>query len=197
MRLSEDIGCTGVECSVDTLNLIKIQDSPPLYYEYMPFPCTEFAFGTNLTKVANVYSKAMCAEPETKDIIFDACCPSPDVSTPYWKSKFFFIQNKSFLFFICTFCLNLQLSLNPDKAWSYCEYTAEKISFSSNKERCESEGGTVCDWELYANPSGNEKCNVGIPSFYNSWRWTNQTCFTQVKGKFHKKDVLTVFLSHI
>lgn len=87
VRLSDDIDCTGVECEVDTLSLIKIQESPPLYYEYMPFPCTELAFSNKFRKVTNRHSKAMCAEPGLQDLIFDACCPAVPPATQYWIGK--------------------------------------------------------------------------------------------------------------
>ena len=89
VKLSDDIQCTGVECRVDTLTLIKIQESPPLYYEYMPFPCTELAFSNKLGKVTNIYKKAMCAEKGIKDLVFDSCCPGIAKSSNYWKGKCF------------------------------------------------------------------------------------------------------------
>ena len=96
VRLSNDIDCTGVECEVDTLTLIKIQESPPLYYEYMPFPCTELSFSNNFKKVTNRYSKAMCAEPGLQDLIFDTCCPAVPPATPFWIGKLFQKLRKRF-----------------------------------------------------------------------------------------------------
>lgn len=90
VRLSDSIDCTGVECRVDTLSLIKIQDSPPLYYEYMPLPCIELAFSKSSTKVTNAYGEAMCADPGIKDVVFDSCCPGSPPATPFWIGKFFF-----------------------------------------------------------------------------------------------------------
>ena len=76
VELTHDLECYEDECTVDTLNLIKIQNSPPLYFEFMPFPCVELAFSTQAKKVVDQYSRAMCADPLVKDVIFDVCCPS-------------------------------------------------------------------------------------------------------------------------
>lgn len=76
---------------MDTLSLIKIQDSPPLYYEFMPPPCIELAFFNEFKKVVNGYSKAMCADPGVKDVVFDSCCPAivPPI-TAWWNGKSYF-----------------------------------------------------------------------------------------------------------
>lgn len=65
--------------------MIQIQDSPPLYYEYMQFPCVELAFPKNSKKVLDVYGRAMCADPDVKDVVFDSCCPAVPPATNYWK----------------------------------------------------------------------------------------------------------------
>ena len=86
VELTHDLECYEDECTVDTLNLIKIQNSPPLYFEFMPFPCVELAFSTQAKKVVDQYSRAMCADPLVKDIIFDSCC-GPDSASASWESK--------------------------------------------------------------------------------------------------------------
>jgi hypothetical protein len=86
VRLDEDLTCTGVECVVDTLTLIKIKEG--LYYEYMPQPCAELAFTKDAKKAVNYYYRGVCADPGVKDVVRDTCCPSPEESTPFWRSKF-------------------------------------------------------------------------------------------------------------
>ena len=77
VRLEDDLTCTGVECEVNTLSLIKMGDSAsPIYYEYMPFPCIEMAFIINGKKVVDAYSRAMCADPGVNDLVMDSCCPA-------------------------------------------------------------------------------------------------------------------------
>ena len=92
VRLSDDIPCSGVECKVDTLSLIKIQDAPALYYEYMPFPCIELAFSTNLAKVTDRHSRAMCAEPGIKELVFDSCCPAVPPASRSWIGELFVLN---------------------------------------------------------------------------------------------------------
>ena len=87
VRLENDLACTGVECNVDTLSMIKIKDSPALYYEYMPPPCIEMAFPKDVTKVVDNYNRVMCADPGVKDTVADACCPAIPPATPYWTGK--------------------------------------------------------------------------------------------------------------
>lgn len=67
------------------------------------------------------------------------------------------------------------------RAWSYCKYSGEKVSYSLNEERCNSYGGTVCDAERIFPYGQNQTCGLGIPNWLPSFRWTNQTCTVQVK----------------
>ena len=103
VKLEEDLTCTGVECEVDTLSLIKIQDTPPLYYEYMPGPCVNLAFGDNFKKVVNSYSNAMCVHTGVQETVFDSCCPGVPPATPYWKGMLTYAKS-------LTFCLHWKSS---------------------------------------------------------------------------------------
>lgn len=84
VELTEDLDCDGDECEVDTLSLIEIESNPPLYYEFMPFPCVELAFNTEAKKVVDDYNRAMCADPLVKDVVSESCCP--DLGD-WWQGK--------------------------------------------------------------------------------------------------------------
>jgi len=152
VELTQDLACYGDECAVDTLGLIKIQNDPPLYYEFMPFPCVELAFSTQAKKVVDQYQRAMCADPHVKDVVFESCCPVGELGTN-WQ----------------------------DKALSYCKYSGEKMSFDGSKERCELEGGIMCDFKELHPYKLSQSCGLGIQRWSNSFRWTSESCSTQVK----------------
>lgn len=85
------------------------------------------------------------------------------------------------------------MDFSVGKAWSYCEYSGEKISYDSNKDRCEGFNGTVCDFESFSADVNRMECHLGIQSYSNSFHWTNQTCSTQAKSKFL---VSLILISH-
>lgn len=57
------------------------------------------------------------------------------------------------------------------------------MSFDGSKTRCEAEGGTMCDWNDLHASHFSSSCGLSRQRYHNSFRWTNQTCSTQVKGK--------------
>jgi hypothetical protein len=91
VRLEKDLECTGVECNLATMTIIKMKDD--LYYEYMPSACAELAFSKAPKKVVDNYYRAACVDPGIKDVVTDTCCPAPEDSTPFWISKFESVHN--------------------------------------------------------------------------------------------------------
>lgn len=87
VELSEDLTCYDEECDVDTLSLIEIESDPPLYYEFIPFPCIELAFSTGVKKVVDRYHRAMCADPLVKDVVSESCCPDIGTVGAWYESK--------------------------------------------------------------------------------------------------------------
>lgn len=61
VTLGENLGCTGFECDVDNLRVIKVQASPVIYYEYVRPACVEMAFSddSSLKKVVDSVKDAM------------------------------------------------------------------------------------------------------------------------------------------
>mmetsp|Transcript_3881 Transcript_3881/g.6489 ORF Transcript_3881/g.6489 Transcript_3881/m.6489 type:complete len:2423 (+) Transcript_3881:72-7340(+) len=71
--LDENVQCTGIECSVDTLRTVEI--SHGIFYEYIRPPCVYQAFYEN-AKVVSIqrwHVNTMCADPRT-DVATTACC---------------------------------------------------------------------------------------------------------------------------
>ena len=149
VELDEDLDCNGDECSVDTLSLIEMESSPPLYYEFMPFPCIELAFSTDAKKVVDQHNRAMCADPLVNNVVLESCCPA-----------------------------DLQ-----GRASSYCEYSGEKMSFEGSKSRCEAAAGSMCDWNVLRASHISPSCGLSHRRYENSFRWTSESCSTQVLGK--------------
>jgi hypothetical protein len=62
---------------MDSLMVVKVQNNPPIYYEYQRRPCVELSFYDNPTKISNTWDLSMCANPKV-DAAHDACCSNPD-----------------------------------------------------------------------------------------------------------------------
>ena len=48
VRLTDDIACDGLECAVETLRVVQVND---VFYEYVRRPCVDFAFLSNAKTV--------------------------------------------------------------------------------------------------------------------------------------------------
>ncbi len=80
VTLESDVTCTGDECNVDSLNVVKVQQNPPIYYEYMRAPCVELSFYDDAKKISSGDDrKSMCGNPKV-DAAYDACCQEPNAS---------------------------------------------------------------------------------------------------------------------
>ncbi len=81
VTLDSDVACTGKECDVDSLIVVRIQQNPPIYYEYIRSPCVELSFYENAKKITTDWDKSMCGNPKL-DSAHDACCEDPFASYP-------------------------------------------------------------------------------------------------------------------
>lgn len=83
--LDENIPCTGLECSVDTVRTVEVADG--IFYEYVRPPCVYQAFYNNAKLVPRSRSKSgtVCADPRT-EVASTACCPGGSVRS--WNSTF-------------------------------------------------------------------------------------------------------------
>ena len=73
VTLENDLTCTGVECEVDTLRVVKVGS---IYYEYVERPCVQMAFYDNGKQIQlrdNYRRGQMCANPELPHAR-EACC---------------------------------------------------------------------------------------------------------------------------
>jgi len=71
--LSSTLLCTGAECDVDTVRVVKVDD---VYYEYVAPPCVQHAFYNDAKGVARYYRSEegnMCANPQLPHAS-EACC---------------------------------------------------------------------------------------------------------------------------
>lgn len=87
VTLDSDISCTGDECDVDSLILVKVQNNPPIFYEYVRQPCVELSFYDNAKKITTNWDLSMCGNP-LLDSAFDACCEDPFASYPMGAGEY-------------------------------------------------------------------------------------------------------------
>ena len=84
ITLDETIDCDvrHVECEVDDLRLIKVQNDPPIYYEYIRPPCVEYAFYKDAKTIQLQWTNdAMCANGNLP-LAGDSCCEHPEWTEP-------------------------------------------------------------------------------------------------------------------
>ena len=78
VKLQEKLPCTGDECSLDNLRVVKVQTNPPIYYEYVRPPCVDFSFYNDAHKISKTYPyEAMCANAKLH-VAMSACCLIPN-----------------------------------------------------------------------------------------------------------------------
>lgn len=76
VRIRENLSCTGEECSLDNLRVVKVQTNPPIYYEYVRPPCVDLSFYDNGQKITRSNPKiSLCANPKLQ-VAMSACCLS-------------------------------------------------------------------------------------------------------------------------
>ena len=75
VKLTENTSCQGLECNVDTLRVVQVDD---VFYEYVRRPCVEFAFYENAKTVfagTSSNGASMCANMDLP-VASKTCCPS-------------------------------------------------------------------------------------------------------------------------
>ena len=79
--LDETLGCSGDECSINAVRVVKAGD---YYYEYIRSPCVHQAFYNEAKTIAKRArgDKAMCADPRV-EAATAACCGSNEA----WSEK--------------------------------------------------------------------------------------------------------------
>jgi hypothetical protein len=88
VTLTENLDCYNDECYVDEMRIVKVQNSPPVYYEYQRPACVEMAFYDNAKTINNQWpSESMCANPNLP-IARSACCDTSSQSTATSFCKF-------------------------------------------------------------------------------------------------------------
>ena len=76
LELTENLPCHGIECSVDSVRVVEVDDA---FYEYVQPACIEFPFFNNGKKIQHANGRnAMCAHPESI-VASEACCESGEL----------------------------------------------------------------------------------------------------------------------
>ena len=74
--LTTNLICEGMECELDTIQVLQIEN---VFYEYIRIPCVEQAFfdaGITTSLAENSEARNICTNP-VLPVAADACCPSP------------------------------------------------------------------------------------------------------------------------
>jgi hypothetical protein len=153
--LQENLQCTGQECILDNLRAFKVQQDPPVYYEYVRPACVELSFYNTGKKINKRWPyETMCANIQV-DEVMDACCPPRDV---YWGGAQC----------ICQFTGE---RVKYSNGVSRCNAV-------------HGANAGYCDWEWMWNngEKNNPDCLQWMEDY--TWHWTNMTCTVRVKGKF-------------
>lgn len=114
--LGGNLACTGDECSVDAVRVVKAGD---YYYEYIRSPCVHQAFYNDAKTIAKRTKgeQAMCADPRDASATA-ACCGDSDA----WSEQVSVVLSQS-LVLICLYlshqCPFLQV-LGRKDAFCYC-----------------------------------------------------------------------------
>ncbi|CAB9496881.1 Protein of unknown function (DUF1800) [Seminavis robusta] len=82
--LDANLDCTGIECSIDTVRVVKVGD---YYYEYIRTPCVLHAFFGNAKTIARRANgnDAMCGDPNNVETATTACCETSNS----WNEQYF------------------------------------------------------------------------------------------------------------
>jgi hypothetical protein len=91
--LTSNLPCgdaNGVECIVDNARVVRVQENPDIFYEYLKPPCVELAFSdpASLSKILDHNKYAMCLNKETNDAAMTACCPLAHTESGFGKCEF-------------------------------------------------------------------------------------------------------------
>lgn len=161
--LDEDLNCSGIECNVDTIRTVKVDE---VFYEYIRMPCVTLSFYNDAKKLSAGFNNNlnMCGNPKLESAT-EACC-GLGLET------------------------NQAVLDRPRHADRPCEYLGEKVTYETNVNRCYDLGGYPCDHvgffqEWMGNAEANLECMKGIQSnlqnfWNNEWSWTTAPCSIQL-----------------
>ena len=78
VKLKQNLSCTGDECSLDNLRVVRVRTNPPIYYEYVRPPCVDLSFYNDAKKISKPWPyEAMCANTNLH-VAMNACCLIPN-----------------------------------------------------------------------------------------------------------------------
>lgn len=148
--LDTNLKCSGVECNVETFNIIKVKD---FYYEYVQLPCVQTAFYEDAKRIVSQGNGGahMCANPVVASA-GASCCGLIEL-----KKRAFYLDKPN------------------DYDW-VCEHFGEKINYVNHGKRCHALGGYPCEPNNLAYPDADGQCNAGHAQqdmpWASYWMWT-------------------------
>lgn len=139
--LEDDIECTGIECLVDTLRVVKIGD---VYFEFVLSPCIQLAFynnGKKIQRLDNSKEGILCANPDLH-VAREACCNQ----TNYREVRSAYVES----------------------GVTYL-YDGERMTYATAEDRCDSlctfssiSGGSGKEWFRKGYHWTNNDCGINV-----------------------------------
>ena len=128
--IPENQVCNGTECDIESLRIVRIND---VYYEYVQPPCVHFSFFTRGKLIRR------SEEGKSNNFISNTICAKRDSSVA------------------AETCCDQDTDYST---YDTCKYTGERLTFPIAKQRCKSQGKTVCNSKKALNSvCGNGCCN--------------------------------------
>jgi hypothetical protein len=154
--LDENLSCTGLECASDNLRAFKVQNDPPVFYEYIRPACVELTFYNTGKKISRTWPKeSMCANVHVEEFM-DVCCPPWDVNSGRGQNLCHFTGER----------------VKYGTGASRCSVIYGAIA-------------GPCDWKSLLNDGNNNNPYCLQYMIDYNWYWTNMTCTIRVKGTLY------------
>jgi len=147
--LDANVECDGFECDIEQPRVVVLEDQN-VYYEYVRPPCVQFPFFNGAKKIKQKGSSS------NYEILNESMCADPLLPAAEVACCQDSIQSG---------------------AWRNCAYTAERVSFSKARSRCDSLSSSskiydTCSWQYMMNAAGcGDQCCL-----YSGWYWSDVQC---------------------
>eukprot|EP00931_Biecheleriopsis_adriatica_P030525 TRINITY_DN1799_c0_g1_i2.p1 TRINITY_DN1799_c0_g1~~TRINITY_DN1799_c0_g1_i2.p1 ORF type:complete len:1902 (+),score=314.24 TRINITY_DN1799_c0_g1_i2:62-5767(+) len=195
VELGRDLECTGTECEVDTLRIIRVADG---FYEYVPEPCVHMFFYNGQEVVKGDYKGSRrCANPDTHVAGASCCGGCSDVAPAHLQNNFYTCSNYTKLDSQCNLndwwtvkqycqmsCWQQGLGYGEEQKFAnnctrgdysearLCGRHDERMRLSSAEALCKAQNMDICPGKTEA----GALCN-----YTDSWVWTSDACNVDIE----------------
>jgi hypothetical protein len=169
--LENDLICDGIECTVDTLRVLKVGS---IFFEFIPNPCVQLAF-YNDGKQIQLYDNYRCCDHNCSVLYFISIAISHSADILHSLRQGQMCANPALANARAACCReeryqevrSATMTLGKDYF-----YDGERVSYSTAMDRCSDKG--LCVYESIKVEPENDW-------FRKGYHWTNQDCGISVK----------------